>query len=119
MISKPLSRLFVVGVLSLLALSTGTSAQTAAPADRAQDDHPHARVRVHGLEHKANLFALTHLNHVERRPVENDVGALAATIDFDPEPVQVREPRIGKHARLVHPVIPRPALLIRCSRQYV
>jgi hypothetical protein len=36
MISKPLPRLLVVVALVLLALSGGTSAQTAAPADRAQ-----------------------------------------------------------------------------------
>src|SRR5215472_13953357 len=36
MFPRPLSRLLVVGGAVLLALSTGTQAQTAAPADRAQ-----------------------------------------------------------------------------------
>ena len=65
-------------------------------ADRAQHDDAHARVLVERLEHQAKLVALRHRDDVERRPVEDDVGALARRVDLDAEAVERGEARIGK-----------------------
>ena len=40
------------------------------------------------LEHQPKLVALRHRDDVERRPVEDDVGALARGIDLDAEAVE-------------------------------
>jgi hypothetical protein len=68
-------------------------------ADRAQHDHPHAGVLVEMLEHHANLVALRHRNHVERRPVEDHIGALAALVDLDPEAIKLCEAGIVEGGR--------------------
>src|SRR5207248_296617 len=57
-------------------------------AVRAQHDDAHPAVRVGGLEGDAQLFALTHRDDVERRPVEDDVDAFLRGIDLDPEAVE-------------------------------
>ena len=57
-------------------------------ADRAQHDDAHARILVERLEHEAKLVALRHRDDVERRPVEDDVGALARGVDLDAEAVE-------------------------------
>ena len=79
-------------------------------ADGAQHDDPYPRILVDRFEHEAQLVALRHLDDVERRPVEDHVGALALVVDLDPEAVEAREPRIGKsHGRahtLAHTVVP-------------
>ncbi len=46
-------------------------------ADRAQHDDAHPRILVEMLEHHPQLVALRHRHHVQRRPVEDDVGPLA------------------------------------------
>ena len=63
-------------------------------ADRAQHDHAHALVLVQRLEHQAELIALRHFDDVERRPVEDDVGALLGDVQFDLEAVERRQTRI-------------------------
>ena len=64
--------------------------------DRAQHDDAHACVLVERLEHQPQLVALRHRDDVERRPVEDDVGALARRVDLDAEAVERREARIGE-----------------------
>ena len=65
-------------------------------ADRAHHDDAHARILVERLEHEAKLVALRHRHDVERRPVEDHVGALARRVDLDAEAVERREARIGE-----------------------
>ena len=57
-------------------------------ADGAQHDDPHAGVLIQAFEHQAKLVALLHRHHVERWPVEDDVGALAGFVDLDAEAVE-------------------------------
>src|SRR5262245_19727342 len=72
-------------------------------ADRAQHDHAHALVEVERLEGGAELVALPHGDDVERRAVEDDVGALLALVDLDAEAVEIveevrgRPQRAGRH----------------------
>ncbi len=54
----------------------------------AQHDHAHVRVGVQGLEHGAELVALGHGDHVQRRPAEDDVAPLAPCVDMDLEAVE-------------------------------
>ncbi len=65
-------------------------------AHRAQHDDAHAGILVERLEHQAKLIALAHLDDIERRPVEHDVGAFARRIDLDAEAVELLQTRIGK-----------------------
>jgi hypothetical protein len=65
-------------------------------AGGAQHDDAHARILVEGLEHQPELVALRHRHDVERRPVEDHVGALARRIDLDAEAVERGEPRVGE-----------------------
>ena len=74
-------------------------------ADRAQHDHAHALVLVQRLEHQAELVALRHFDDVERRPVEDDVGALLGDVEFDLEAVERRETRIVED-HFAHAVVP-------------
>src|SRR6185436_14568179 len=71
-------------------------------ADGAQNDDAHPRVLVEMLEHHPQLVALRHRHHVERRPVEDDVGALARFVDLDAEAVERGEAGVieddGAHA---------------------
>ena len=46
-------------------------------ADGAQHDDAHARIVVERLEDETKLIALSHFDDVERRPVEDNVGAFA------------------------------------------
>ena len=61
-------------------------------ADRAQHDHAHAPVLVERLENQSQLIALRHLDHVERRPVEDDVGAGARLASIDAKAVELGKP---------------------------
>src|SRR6266566_778502 len=54
----------------------------------AQHDDSDAPFGVERLEGRAQLLSLGHRDDVERRPVEDDIGALARRIDLDPEPVE-------------------------------
>ena len=74
-------------------------------ADGAQHDDAHARILVERLEHQAQLIALPHLDDVERRPVEHDVGALARGVDLDAKAVEflVLQTRIGKRGHAAVP----------------
>jgi hypothetical protein len=65
-------------------------------ADRPQHDDAHARILVEILEHHPQLVALRHRHHVERRPVENDVGALARFVDLDAKAVQRGKAGVGE-----------------------
>ncbi len=58
-------------------------------ADGAQHDHPHARVLVDRFERQPQLVTLRHFDDVERRPVEDHVGALALGIDLDAKAVSL------------------------------
>ena len=85
--------------------------------DRAHDDDAHARILVERLEHEAKLIALRHRHDVERRPVEDHVGALARGIDLDAEAVERREARIGesRHAAVPFSISYSPATSLRRS----
>ena len=72
-------------------------------AGRAQHDDAHARILVERLEHQTKLIALPHFDDVERRPVENDVGAFACRIDLDTKAIQRLQTRIGK---FTHAAVP-------------
>jgi len=48
--------------------------------NRSQDDNAHPRIGVERLEGQAQLVALWHRDHVERRPVKDDVGTLACGV---------------------------------------
>lgn len=52
-------------------------------APGAHDDHAHAVVLVERLECSAQLVAGVHRNDVERRAMQDDVGALAGGVDLD------------------------------------
>ncbi|MNF41831.1 hypothetical protein D3C84_228690 [compost metagenome] len=56
---------------------------------RAQHDDAHVLVCIEGFEDQAQLIALPHGNDVQRRPVEDDVGALAGHIDFNLEAIEL------------------------------
>src|SRR5579862_4640294 len=73
-------------------------------AGRAQHDDAHARILVERLEDQAKLIALRHFDDVERRPVENDVGAFAGRIDLDAKTVEGLQTRIGKFTHAAVPL---------------
>src|SRR5580704_8558782 len=74
------------------------------PAGRPQHDHAHAGILVERFEDQAKLIALPHLDDVERRPVENDVGAFAGRIDLDPKAVEGLQTRVGKFTHAAVPL---------------
>ena len=55
---------------------------------RAQNNHTHPIIFVEPFEDAAQLVALTHGNDIERRAVEDNVGALPRRIDFDAKAVE-------------------------------
>ena len=57
-------------------------------SDRPQHDNPNAGIVVEHLEHKPQLIALRHLDDIEWRPIENDVGTFSLTINFDAETIE-------------------------------
>ena len=65
-------------------------------ADCAQHDHAHRRIFIERLEHEAQLVALRHGDDVERRAIEDHVGALARGVDLDAKAVERRQARIGE-----------------------
>ena len=65
-------------------------------ADGAQHDDAHPFILVQRLEHEPQLVALRHRNDVERRAVEDHVGALARGIDLDAKAVERGEARVGE-----------------------
>ena len=71
-------------------------------ANRAQHDDTYPRIFVKRFEHEAQLVALRHLDDVERRPVENHVGALALGIDIDAKAVELCEACVGKRHGSAH-----------------
>ena len=56
---------------------------------KARGSRTHARVLVERFETQAKLIVLPHFDDVERRPVENDIGAFARWIDLDAKAVEV------------------------------
>src|SRR5580693_296572 len=73
-------------------------------AGRPQHDDAHARILVERLEDETKLIALPHFDDVERRPVENDVGAFARRIDLDAKAVEGLQARVGKFAHAAVPL---------------
>src|SRR3954469_14189195 len=71
-------------------------------ADRAQHDDAHTRVVVERFECQAELIALRHLDDVERRAMQDDVGTLLFGIKLDRKAVERRKARVaechGDHA---------------------
>src|SRR5438309_2116768 len=65
-------------------------------ADRAQHDDAYPLIFIERLEHQAQLIALRHLDHVERRTMQHDIGALLLAVEFDLEAVERRETRIAE-----------------------
>ena len=77
-------------------------------AGGAQHDDAHPRILVERLEDQAELIALFHLDDVERRPVEHDIGAFALRIDLDAKAVELLQARIGKSVEeLMQPFLGR------------
>src|SRR5436190_1085275 len=68
-------------------------------AHGAQHHDAYACLLVESLEDEAQLIALRHFDDVERRPIEDDVGAGPFGIDLDAEAVEACEPGIGKRHR--------------------
>jgi hypothetical protein len=73
-------------------------------ADGAQHDDAHARILVERFEDQTKLIALSHFDDVERRPVENDVGAFARRIDVDAKAVEGLQTRIEKFTHAAVPL---------------
>src|SRR5580693_6361473 len=73
-------------------------------ADRSQHDDAHAGILIEILEDQTKLIALPHFDNVERRAVENDVGAFAGRIDLDPKAVEGLQTRIGKFTHAAVPL---------------
>src|SRR6185312_13189795 len=86
-------------------------------ANRAQHDHAHALVLVQSLEYQSHLIALRHLDHIERRTIEDDVGALLLGVHFHLEAVERGEARIGKCHR-GHAAVPSWCELLAFSDSY-
>src|SRR5260370_14341754 len=80
-------------------------------ADRAQHDDAHPLILIERLEHQAQLIALRHLDHVERRAMQHDIGALLLAVEFDLEAVERREARIAERhgSRRSHARVPGDA----------
>src|SRR5579875_215366 len=57
-------------------------------AARADDDRADTRVTIELGENRRKLLTLGHRDHVERRPIENDVGALARRVNLDAKAVE-------------------------------
>ena len=72
----------------------------------AQHDDADAGVLVEALEHQPKLVALRHRHDVERRPVEDDVGALARLVDLDAEAVERGEAGIVEDGGGAHAAVP-------------
>jgi hypothetical protein len=73
-------------------------------ADGAQHDDTHARILVERFEDQAKLIALPHFDDIERRPVENNVGAFAGRIDLDAKAVKGVQTRVGKFTHAAVPL---------------
>ena len=56
--------------------------------DSTEHNHAHARLLVECLEHKPKLITLSHLDDVERRPIEDHICAFASGIDLDTKAVE-------------------------------
>ncbi len=65
-------------------------------SDRTHHDDAYAVVLIECLEHQPELVALRHRHHVERRAVEDDVGAFMRFVDLDLEAVELGEAVIGE-----------------------
>jgi hypothetical protein len=75
-------------------------------AGRAQHDHPHAGVLVEQLEGKAELLALRHRHHVERRAVEDYVRALVRLVDLDAKAVGRFQAEVLEDDNRTHAAVP-------------
>src|SRR5262245_8035155 len=75
-------------------------------ADGAQHDHADTVVLVEQLEGATQLVALRHGHHVERRAIEDHVGALARFVDFDAEAVERFQAGVLEHDRCIHAAVP-------------
>jgi hypothetical protein len=73
-------------------------------AGGAEHDDAHPRILVERLKDQTKLIALPHFDDVERRPVENDVGAFAGRIDLDAKAVQRLQTRIGEFTHAAVPL---------------
>ena len=62
-----------------------------------EHDDAQPRISVEDLEGHPQLLALDHRNHIQRRPVEDDVAALMRGVDLDAKPVELA--RQGREER--------------------
>src|SRR5450830_414482 len=83
-------------------------------ANGAQNDHAHTLVFIERLEHKPQLVALRHLDHVERRAMNNDIRALLRGVQLNREAIEGREVRIVKSHR-GHAAVPCEHALFSAS----
>ena len=75
-----------------------------------QHDDADARIGVERLEHGAQLLALGHRDDVERRPVEDHIGALPLGIDLEAEAVEtIGERRQQRRGSLIYSLRYSPA----------
>jgi hypothetical protein len=68
----------------------------------AHDDHPHALVFIQRFECGAQLVAGMHRNDVQRRPMQDDVGALTCGIDLDREAIELLKQRLAAMGQVSH-----------------
>src|SRR5580700_5630239 len=73
-------------------------------AGRPQHDHAHACIFVERFEDQTKLVALPHFDDIERRAVENNVGAFAGRIDLDAKAVEGLQTRVGKFTHAAVPL---------------
>src|SRR5580704_7913924 len=69
-----------------------------------QHDDAHPHILVERFEDETKLIALPHFDDIERRPVENDIGAFAGRIDLDTKAVEDLQTRIGKFTHAAVPL---------------
>jgi hypothetical protein len=73
-------------------------------ADGAQHDDPDPFILLQCLEQQPQLVALRHRNDVQRRTVEDHIGALAHGIDLHAKAVERGKARVGESR--THRIVP-------------
>ena len=57
-------------------------------ANGSNDDHANPRIGIKRFKGDAQLLARQHADHIQRRAIKDDVGALPGCIDLDTETVK-------------------------------
>ena len=89
--------------------------KNAPPCPQYDDADP--RVGVERLEHGTQLLALGHCDDIERRAVEDHIGALPRGIDLEAEAVEnIGEPGLPRRRELVRDARFQPSRQPQCKR---